>query len=236
MVKKTVWFMVLLLMAVPSFAQFRASVKGGGNISSMNMNIGGVELDIHEPRFGVHGGLMGEYMFSTHFGLQAELNYVFCGANINAARYTQGLDVPEGLSLEGYVSRHVFHLPLYLKTKFRLFENTKLYVMGGGVASFSPSAHQHIKQTYEGEYLKTKWSLYEPKIRILDEESDNVYMMQRWNAGLAAEAGVEVNDRMTVGVGFKYVLNNMSGVRYLGTIMQPETRMWIASLSVGYFF
>ncbi len=236
MVKKTVWFMVLLLMAVPSFAQFRAGVKGGGNISSMNMNIGGVELDIHEPRFGVHGGLMGEYMFSTHFGLQAELNYVFCGANINAARYTQGLDVPEGLSLEGYVSRHVFHLPLYLKTKFRLFENTKLYVMGGGVASFSPSAHQHIKQTYEGEYLKTKWSLYEPKIRILDEESDNVYMMQRWNAGLAAEAGVEVNDRMTVGVGFKHVLNNMSGVCYLGTIMQPETRMWIASLSVGYFF
>jgi opacity protein-like surface antigen len=127
-------------------------------------------------------------------------------------------------------------LPLYLKTKFRLSENSKLYVMGGGVASFSPTAHQHIKQTYEGEYLKTKWSLYEPKIRILDEESSNVYMIQRWNVGLAAEAGVEVNDRMTVGVGFKHVLNNMSAIRYMGTIIQPETRMWIASLSVGYFF
>ena len=30
-------------------------VKGGGNISSMNMNMGNVVLDIHEPRFGVHG-------------------------------------------------------------------------------------------------------------------------------------------------------------------------------------
>ncbi len=228
--------MAVLLMAVPSFAQFRAGVKGGGNISSMNMTMGNVELDIHEPRFGVHGGLVGEYMFSTIFGLQAELSYYYCGANINPERYTQGLDVPDGLSLEGHVSRHVFYLPLYLKTKFWLHENTKLYIMGGGVASFSPSAHQHIKQTYEGEYLKTKWSLYEPMIRILDEESDNVYMIQRWNVGLAAEAGVEINDRVTVGVGFKHVLNNMSSIRFIGTVMQPDTRAWIASLSLGYFF
>ena len=42
-------------------------------------------------------GIDGEYMFSTIFGLQAELNYFYCGANINAARYTQGMDVPEGI-------------------------------------------------------------------------------------------------------------------------------------------
>ena len=61
-------------------------------------------------------------------------------------------------------------------------------------------------------------------------------MIQQWNVGIAAEAGVEVNNQVTVGVGFKHVLNNMSAIRYMGTIIQPETRMWIASLSVGYFF
>ena len=77
MSKKTVWFIALLLTTLPSFAQFRAGVKGGGNISSMNMTMGNVELDIHDPRFGVHGGLMGEYMFSGVFGLQAELSYYY---------------------------------------------------------------------------------------------------------------------------------------------------------------
>ena len=230
--------MVLLILAAPSFAQFRAGVKGGGNFSNMTMNMSGVELDIHEPRPGVQAGLMGEYMFSSLFGLQAEVSYFYCGANINSARYTQGMDLPEGVELEGYISRHVFQLPLYLKTKFRLAGNTKMYVMGGGFGSYAPSAHQHMKTSYDGEYLKTKWSLYDSKIRILDEEADNEYMIQRWNVGLAAEVGIEVMDKITVGIGFQHELNNMAAFGYYsgsGSI-KPDTRMWTASLSAGYFF
>ena len=178
MSKKTVWFIALLLTTLPSFAQFRAGVKGGGNISSMNMTMGNVELDIHDPRFGVHGGLMGEYMFSGVFGLQAELSYYYCGANINAARYTQGMDVPEGLSLEGYVSRHVFHLPLYLKTKFKLSENTRLY--DGWRSSLFLSCCPPTYHRRTREYLKTKWFV-RTENPYPDEESSNAYMIQQWN-------------------------------------------------------
>ena len=66
-----------------------------------------------------------------------------------------------------------------------------------------------------------------------DEESSNVYIYI--GGTFSRRSRIDINHRMTVGVGFKHVLNNMSAISYMGTIMQPETRM-IASLSVGYFF
>jgi len=231
--------LLLLLTTVPSFATVSRGREGWGNLSNMNMTMGNVELDIHRPLVrGARGIDGGSTCFFVHLWAAGRVELPCSAGRTSTLQGTRrGWMFRRGLSLEGYVSRHVFHLPLYLKTKFRLSENQQALRdgrWGGFLLSYCP--HQHIKQTYEGEYLKTKWSLYEPKIRILDEESSNVYMIQRWNVGLAAEAGVEVNDRMTVGVGFKHVLNNMSAIRYMGTIIQPETRMWIASLSVGYFF
>lgn len=230
--------MGLFLLAAPLVAQFRAGVKGGGNLSNIHMAMSGVELEIYEPRMGVHAGFMAEYMFTPHFGLHADPAYFYSGATINPEKYMQGLEVPEGVSLEGYVSMHTFQLPLYLKTKFPLAQNCKIYVMGGGFATYSPSASQHVETSFEQESVKVKWSLYDVNIRILDQEESNVYMQHRWNAGLAAEAGVEIRDRITAGIGFRHVLNNMAAFGYFseGGSIKPTTKMWTASVSVGYFF
>lgn len=223
---------------VTTFAQFRSGVKGGANMSNINFNMGGVDWEIYEPRMGVHAGVMAEYMFNRSVGIQSELNYYYSGANINIAKYTQGLEIPEGLQQEGYLDMHTFQLPVYFKAKFPISTNSKLYLMGGGLATFSPTAYQHIRQSYEGESMKFKWSLFENKIIVLDTEESNVYMQQRWNVGLAAEAGIELNNGVTVGMGFRQVLNNMSAFGYIveGGSIKPTIKMWTASLSVGYFF
>jgi len=238
MKKRIIPLVLLLLLTTATFAQFRTGIKGGGNISNINMNMNGVELEIYKPRMGVHAGFMAEYMFGAHFGLQTELLYVYSGATINSDKYTQGLEVPEGVEMEGYADMHTFQLPLYLKTKFVVSPTIKLYVMGGGFATFTPTAEQHVRTSYEGESMKVKWSLFDSKIRILDVEESNVYMQQRWNAGLAAEMGAEVMDRLMVGIGFRHVLNNMAAFGYLvgGGSIKPTTKMWTTNISVGYFF
>jgi len=50
--KKIILSVAMVLIAVSSFAQFRAGVKGGANLLNINMNTGGVELEIYESRMG----------------------------------------------------------------------------------------------------------------------------------------------------------------------------------------
>lgn len=72
----------------------------------------------------------------------------------------------------------------------------------------------------------------------MDQEEGSIYMQQRWNAGMTAEAGVEVRDRITAGIGFRHVFNNMAAFGYFsgsGSI-KPTTKMWTVTTSVGYFF
>ncbi len=235
---RTFCFTLLLVTAVPSFAQFRMGLKSGANLSNINMNMSGVELEIYKPRAGFHAGLMAEYMFSRIFGLHTELMYVNSGATIDPEKYLQGMDVPPGTTIAGYVSMNTIQLPLYVKTKFEVSQGLTLYGMAGGFASYAPSADQHVNISSEGESMKVKWSLYEPKIRILDQEESNVYMQQRWNAGVALEAGVEFSQGWTAGIGFRQVLNNMAAFGYMvnGGSLKPTTKMWTANLSVGYYF
>ena len=234
MKKITLAVLVLLLVATSSHAQFRAGVKGGANLSSIDMSMQSLELEIYKPRVGFHAGLMAEYMFSRHFGLHTELMYFNSGANIDADKYLQGVETPEGVEMEGHVSMNTFQLPLYVKTKFMLANNLQLYVMGGGFATYSPEANQHIRWIGGGESMKVKWSLFDPKIQIMGDEESNLYMQQRFNAGVAVEAGIEMN-QFVVGVGFRQVLNNMAALGYLG-VGKPTTKMWTANLSVGYYF
>lgn len=234
MKKITLAVLVLLLVATSSHAQFRAGVKGGANLSSIDMSMQSLELEIYKPRVGFHAGLMAEYMFSRHFGLHTELMYFNSGANIDADKYLQGVETPEGVEMEGHVSMNTFQLPLYVKTKFMLANNLQLYVMGGGFATYSPEANQHIRWIGGGESMKVKWSLFDPKIKIMGDEESNLYMQQRFNAGVAVEAGIEMN-QIVVGVGFRQVLNNMAALGLLG-VGKPTIKMWTANLSVGYYF
>lgn len=230
--------MALLLSAASLSAQFRAGVKGGGNLSNINMNWGGVDLENYEPRMGVHAGLMAEYMFMPRLGLHAELTYFYSGGTINPDKHRQWFDISDEVSFEGFISMHTFRLPVYLKTKFSLTSRCKMYVMGGGFVSFSPTAYQHQRFTNEDGSMKLKWSLYEPQVRVLDEVGDNLFMQHRWSVGLVAEAGVEIMDRITVGVGFAPVLNNMAALSHLpgSNSIKPTTHMWTATVSAGYFF
>ena len=234
MKKITLSVLVLLLVATSSHAQFRVGVKGGANLSSIDMSMQSLELEIYKPRVGFHAGLMAEYMFSRHFGLHTELMYFNSGANIDADKYLQGVETPEGVEMEGHVSMNTFQLPLYVKTKFMLANNLQLYVMGGGFATYSPEANQHIRWIGGGESMKVKWSLFDPKIKIMGDEESNLYMQQRFNAGVAVEAGIEMN-QIVVGVGFRQVLNNMAALGLLG-VGKPTTKMRTANLSVGYYF
>ncbi len=226
--------LLMLFVVTLSHAQFRTGVKGGANLSSIDMSMQSLELELYKPRVGFHAGLMVEYMFNRHFGLHTELMYFDSGANIDAEKYLQGVESPEGVEMEGHVSMNTFQMPLYVKTKFLLANNLQLYVMGGGFASYSPEANQHVRLSGEGESMKVKWSLFDPKIKIMDEEESNIYMQQRFNAGVAIEAGIEI-DRFVVGVGFRKVLNNMAALGYLG-VGKPTTKMWTANLSVEYYF
>lgn len=230
--------MALLLSVAPLSAQFRAGVKGGGNLSNINMNWGGVDLENYEPRMGVHAGLMADYMFMPRLGLHAELTYFYSGATINPDKHRQWFDVSDEVSFEGFIGMHTLRLPVYLKARFPLTSRWKMYVMGGGFASFSLSAYQHQRFTNAQGSMKLKWDLHDPQIRILDEVGDNLFMQQRWNVGLAAEAGVEIMDRVTVGIGFSPVLNNMAALSHLpgNSSIKPTTHMWTATGSVGYFF
>ena len=233
--KKVILTVLLMVLVVSSSqAQFRAGVKGGANLSSIDMSMQSLELEIYKPRVGFHAGLMAEYMFSRHFGLHTELMYFNSGANIDADKYLQGVETPDGVEMEGHVSMNTFQLPLYVKTKFMLANNLQLYVMGGGFATYSPEANQHIRWIGGGESMKVKWSLFDPKIKIMGDEESNLYMQQRFNAGVAVEAGIEMN-QIVVGVGFRQVLNNMAALEIMG-IGKPTTKMWTANLSVGYYF
>ena len=232
--KVTVAVLLMLFVVTSSHAQFRVGAKGGANLSNIDMSMQNLELEIYKPRVGFHAGLMAEYMFSSHFGLHTELMYFNSGANIDADKYLQGVETPDGVEMEGHVSMNTFQMPLYLKTKFMLANNLKLYVMGGGFATYSPEANQHVRLKEGAESMKVKWSLFDPKIKIMDEEESNIFMQQRFNAGVAVEAGIEM-DRMIVGVGFRQVLNNMAALGYFG-VGKPTTKMWTANLSVGYYF
>ena len=234
MKKLIVAVLLMLFVVTSSHAQFRAGVKGGANLSSIDMSMQSLELELYKPRVGFHAGLMAEYMFSRHFGLHTELMYFNSGANIDADKYLQGVEIPDGVEMEGHVSMNTFQMPLYVKTKFMLANNLQLYVMGGGFATYSPEANQHIRWIGGGESMKVKWSLFDPKIQIMGDEESNLYMQQRFNAGVAIEAGIEMN-QIVVGVGFRQVLNNMAALGLLG-VGKPTTKMWTANLSVGYYF
>ena len=234
MKKITLSMLLLLLIASTSNAQFRAGIKAGGNLSNLTMNMQGVEFEIYNPRIGFNAGLMAEYMFSQHFGLHTELMCVNNGANIDPDKYIEGVENPEGVSVEGYVDMHTFQMPLYLKTKLILPSNIKLYAMAGAFATLTPYGDQHMKMKAEGESLKVKWSIFDPKIQVMDEVETNYYMQRNFNMGAAVEAGIEM-DRLIVGVGFRKVLTNMSGIEILG-VGKPIIKMWMANLSLGYYF
>ena len=71
----------------------------------------------------------------------------------------------------------------------------------------------------------------------MGETEDNFLMLQRFNAGIALKGGVEIGELLTVGLGFRQVLNNMAAFGYSlnGRTLKPDISLWSVSLSLGYF-
>lgn len=239
MSQRMIYLAVLLIAVLPCSAQFRAGIKGGANLSQVNMNINGIELDSYNMRTGAHAGFMAEYMFSKHLGLHAELGYFNCGANINPKQFKRWFDVSEDVSLSGHLSMHTIQLPLYVKTKFVVTPQVQIYLMGGGFVTYALGGEIFEKLVLPGENpLKLKWSLYESKVRIFDEDENNIHLQHRLTAGLAAEAGIETVNGIILGIGFRQILSNMSafGITSGSSTIKPVTHMWTATVSVGYLF
>ena len=60
-----------------------------------------------------------------------------------------------------------------------------------------------------------------------------------YRLGKIAKTGdSKIMDKVTVGVGFRHVLNNMAAFGYMagGGSIKPTTKMWTATVSAGYFF
>ena len=236
---KSIFALLLLafVMAFPARAQFRASLQAGPDLSNISMTLDGVERDIFSPRLGFHVSLAAEYMLGHRFGLESGLIYSHRGAIINPDKYYQGSELPEGFSMEGHVSMQTLEIPLYAKLKFRLSPNTRLFLAGGAFGSYSLKAEQYVKHSWEGDYIKMKWSLFEPDIQVMGETEDNFLMLQRFNAGIALKGGVEIGKLLTVGLGFRHVLNNMAAFGYSlnGRAVKPDISLWSVSMSLGYF-
>lgn len=235
MKRRFFYLVVLLAVAQPGFSQLKIGLKGGANLSQIEMNINGIELDSYNARAGVHIGLMAEYMFWRFIGLQSELTYFNGGANINPEQFKRWFDVGEDVSLTGHMNMHTLQLPIYVKAKFSIAPGVKVYAMGGGFASYALKGEMFERLSVPGEdSFKVKWSLYDSKVHIFNQVSDNVHLQHRLNAGLAAEAGVEIASGVTIGVGFKQVLNNVSAVNMNN--IRLATDMWMMNASVGYMF
>ncbi len=221
----------------PARAQFRASLQAGPDLSNQSLLLNGVEADIFSTRTGFHAGLAAEHMFGHRFGLESGLIYSHRGATINPDKYYQGSELPEGFTMEGHVSLQTLEIPLYAKLKFRLSPGMQLFVAGGAFGSYALKAEQYVKHSWEGDHIKMKWSLFEPEIQVMGETEDNFLMLQRFNAGIALKGGVEIGELLTVGLGFRQVLNNMAAFGYSlnGRTVKPDISMWSVSLSLGYF-
>ena len=239
MKKRIIFSAALLLAALPGFAQLRTGIKGGANLSQIDMNINGIELDAYRSRAGVHAGFMAEYMFNPNMGLHGELIYFNSGADINPEQFKRWFDVAEDVSVTGHLNMHTIQLPLYMKAKVSISPQIKFYVMGGGLATYALKGEMFEKLSIPDEPpLKISWSLYEEKVRIFDQDETNIHLQQKLNLGLAAEAGVELSNGITIGIGFRRVLSNMAayGLTSGNASIKPVTHMWTASVSVGYMF
>lgn len=208
MKKRIIFSAALLLAALPGFAQLRTGIKGGANLSQIDMNINGIELDAYHSRAGVHAGFMAEYMFNPNMGLHGELIYFNSGADINPGQFKYWFDVAEDVSVAGHLNMHTMQLPLYAKAKVSISPQIKLYVMGEGLATYALKGEMFEKLSIPGEPpLKISWSLYEEKVRIFDRDETNIHLQQRWNAGLTAEAAMEAANGITFGIGLRRFQN-----------------------------
>lgn len=237
--QRIIYLAVLLILVPPCFGQFRTGLKGGANLSQVSMNINGIELDSYNPRTGVHVGFMAEYMFSSYLGLHGELAYFNSGANINPTQFKRWFDVGEDISLTGHLSMHTIQLPLYLKTRLILSPHIKLYLMGGGFVGYALKGEIFEKLSMPGENpLKLRWSLYEDRVHIFDRYETNIHLQERLHAGLAAEVGIEAESGITIGIGFRQVLYNLSGLTVSPSenILKTDIGMWTVGFSAGYWF
>lgn len=142
MLKKVIFiFAALMLLSLPTQAQFRFGVKGGVNISKVSTD-GGTNFS-EDNITGFQVGPSIEWLFIKNLGIDAAAVYSQKGIKVN-----NGSVIADSKS--GYLD-----IPVNLKLVAGLTENIKPYVAAGPYISFKVSGDDTVGQNSES--ISNQW-------------------------------------------------------------------------------
>jgi opacity protein-like surface antigen len=204
--KKILLIILGLALTYGVNAQVRFGVKLGGTLSYLSFKYDG-ESERSDPKIGFLAGGVLEYSFSSSFALQPELLYVNNGGKYENF-YT------DGYSLVPVPTTAIFHnlqLPINLKYKIGS-DNLKFYATAGPYFGYILSAKEKFKD---------------------DSGSVTVDLegIKKFDFGIGAGLGIEISNKYTVGVGYKYGLANLNDGGEGAKI-----KIGTFGLSIGYLF
>lgn len=236
--KKSILFVLCIIVSSTISAQFRFGVVAGGNISEIQMEDGlGNNNGIYKSRIGFQIGPAVEYMFSDYVGLQIQAIYSQNGSNLNADKFQDFFEESEPdkkITFSGHSVLNQIQLPLYLKFCYPLENEMRIYGMIGGFFAHSFEGKLTLKGKYNNMTESAEWSLFDTSIFDGNSTQINPYLMNKWSGGIAAEIGLEVTKNIRASVGYKRILSDMSGYSIAGHRL--TTKMNTFTLSCGYFF
>ena len=233
--KKFSFLFIFFILTVYCDAQVRFGIKGGGNLSNMIMEVYNADNEMFKPGLGFQAGFMAEYGFSEKFALQSELLYVNNRIKLNKDKFN-GL-IPTNMKIAGNTILNQIQLPFYLKGKFPVSDKRNFYLMGGGFVNYIATAKMKLTGSQNNVSESIEWNLFDNNISDGTNTVANIFRLNRWNAGVGLEIGMEF-DKIIIGINGKYVLTNMSSIRTYSEfgLVEPDTKMYTVSLSAGYFF
>jgi opacity protein-like surface antigen len=202
--KKKILIVTFALLGISTFslrADIRVGVKGGLNLSKAAFTTNAIKSDNFT---GFQVGPILELSSASGFGIDAAVLYS-----------QQGLKIKK-FSLVEKVS--TLDVPVNLKLKFSVLDQTGIYLAAGPYASFKVDDKTTISA------IKTQWK------------------MKKFGAGLNFGAGLELFEHLQVGINYQIALNEDYG-NILSAIsnhtlnvnkLQAKTRIW--SINAAIFF
>lgn len=142
------FFLLGALLTNTAFAQARAGVKGGLNVSNLYID------DVHDEnaRYGFNVGLYGQLLSSDRFALQPELLYSTKGSK---AFYDNGIATQT-------IKYNLNYLDVPVLAVFKLGNSAEIHI--GGYASYLLSANV----TYDGDFANGSEEIDKDQLKSYD--------------------------------------------------------------------
>ncbi|NDV79774.1 porin family protein [Dysgonomonas sp. 511] len=203
----------ILLFNISVYAQFPGvtfGVKVGGNFS----NLSG-DLDDTKARIGALGGATVDIYLTDTWYLLSGLELNLKGAKWNADYTIENQKV----GVENKATTLYLQLPVHIAYKMDILDDSKLVFHAGPYFAYGLKGRTTIDTTIEGKTTTEKIGFFG------DDRAS------RFDFGLGAGAGIELFERIPIGIGFDFGLANI----YNGDD-DLKMRNMSAYLSVGYKF